>query len=277
MRKVLILGSTGLLGQAMVDEFVGDFEVVAPKRSELDLLDFEVLSEFIKSNQPDFILNCAGYNFVDKAELNETERSLCFRLNSELPTLLADLQESLNYVLVQFSSDYVFDGKNSIGYKENASPSPLSTYGQSKLDGEIGVSGCSKLFLVRLAWLFGPGKESNFVDVMRKLAKTHDEISVVDDQKGNPTYTKDVAAEIRQLIETDEFGVYHLVNEDPVTWYDLAMQVFTKIGYDGKVKKVSSKEFKREAVRPQYSILLNTKWKKLRSHKDALKDYLDKY
>ena len=275
--KVLILGSTGLLGQAMVDEFVGDFEVLAPKRVDLDLLDFDALANFLNLNKPDIILNCAGYNYVDKAELNETERSLCFRLNAELPAFLADLQESLNYVLVQFSSDYVFNGKSPDGYEEDASPAPLSTYGQSKLDGEIGLSDCSKVFLVRLAWLFGPGKESNFVNVMRKLAESQDEISVVDDQKGNPTYTKDVAVEVRQLIETEQYGIYHLVNEDPVTWYDFAMEVFTKIGYAGKVKRVSSKEFKREAVRPQYSILLNTKWRKLRSHKEALKDYLEKY
>jgi dTDP-4-dehydrorhamnose reductase len=275
MLKVLLLGSTGLLGRAVKAEFE-KYDLESPSRSELDVTDFASLESYFSDNSFDFVINCTGYNAVDDAEKPENHEEV-FLHNEKVPEMLAKLCEAHNCTLVQFSSDYVFDGENADGYSEDASYDPINVYGQSKMAGEVAVAeNCSKYFVIRISWLFGPGKD-NFVTTMLNLAKDRDVLTVVNDQFGKPTYTKDIALALHGFTESSDYGIYHLPNEDAVSWYEFAQEIFEIADVEIEVNPVPSSEFKRLAKRPGSSILINSKTDLLRSHKEALADYINNY
>lgn len=272
MNKVLLLGASGLLGQAVN----AAFDYVSPKSSELDVTNIDQLNSFVSELRPSLVINCTGYNAVDDAELPENRESV-FMLNETGPENLARLSTEYDYKLVQFSSDYVFNGENLDGYLEDAEVGPINVYGESKLAGERAVmDNSSKYFIVRISWLFGPGKR-NFVTTMLDLSESNSELNVVNDQFGKPTYTVDVANALPLFTDTNDYGIYHLPNEDSVSWFDFARDVFTAADKDVTVKPVSSDEFKRLAKRPKSSILVNSKLPKQRSYREALNDYINNY
>ncbi|MDD5222087.1 MAG: NAD(P)-dependent oxidoreductase, partial [Patescibacteria group bacterium] len=197
---------------------------------------------------------------------------------------LAEICSKLNIILVHFSTDYVFSGRQKTGYLEKYfDHQPVNTYGRSKLLGEVAIKKWAnkglKYYLIRSAWLFGPFSHSrqhkNFVDTILRLAKEKDEIKVVNDQFGCPTYSLDLAKAVERLIiEKHPFGIYHLINDGFASWCDFAKKIVQIAEEKTKIIPCSSKEYPRPAKRPKYSILLNTKCFKLRKWEEALKDYL---
>lgn len=277
-KKVLLLGSTGLLGSAFYQVLKNNLgvELVAPKRSELDLLDFQSLSLAIAFHKPDIVINCAGYNQVDNTENNADEQKLCRLLNTELPRQLALCSKKENFLLIQFSSDYVFDGQDKAGYLENSQTGPINFYGKSKADGEIQIIENAENFLIfRISWLFG-GLKNNFVLTMLKLADDGTPISVVSDQFGKPTYAADVAETVTKVALENNLasGIYHLANEGITSWFDFALKIFEISGKDVTIRASISSDLDRPALRPLNSVLVNSKLEMQRPWVEALNEYL---
>lgn len=269
--KILLLGKTGLLGQALFSALNGKHDVISPSREECDVTKIEQLGKIVLDAKPDAIINATGYTDVDGAESHKTE---AYALNSDAVKNLAEIAKAKGVPLMNFSTDYVFDGMKKDGYAEADSPSPISVYGTSKAAGEKYITEhLEKYYLVRTAWLYGPGA-MNFVDKMLELAKTRKTLEVVNDQTGNPTYTLDLAEACVELLEGKPYGIYHIVNSGQCTWFEFACEIFNQLGVPQEIIPINSEKLKRPAKRPKYSILKNTRFKALRHWKDALKSYL---
>lgn len=272
--KFLLIGKSGLLGSSFATA-LNNKKLVALDRSQLDITDWENVERVINEVKPDVIINCAGYNQVDTAE-DPLEMAICEAVNVRGPENLAKAAKANDAILVQFSSDYVFDGESAEGYsEESAEFGPESNYAKSKLAGEKAVlTNTDKFYLIRLSWLFGLGGK-NFVTTMLKIADEQPNLTVVDDQFGKPTFTDDaVAATLSLIADNAEFGHYHLVNEGVTSWYDFAKKIFALSGKNASVSAVSSDKFQRPAKRPTNSVLLNTKRPQQRHWEEALVDYL---
>lgn len=269
--KFLILGK-GLLGSALNTHALKQgADCTAMSHEECDVTDDKTLNAAIDKIAPEIIINATGYTGVDGAE-NETEK--CFNINAKAVGILAKICSKRKIPLAHFSTDYIFSGLNDYGYKESAKPDPINAYGKSKAEGEKElISNTDKFYLVRTAWLYGPtGK--NFVDTMLKLAETQNEIKVVSDQIGCPTYVFDLAQAVYDLLERGKYGIYHIVNEGKTSWYGFAEEIFHTLGIPKKIIPITSEELNRRAKRPKNSVLLNTLAPRLRNWKDALKEYL---
>lgn len=303
-KKVLILGSLGMLGQELVQAFSRDekYEVTAWDRDDIDVTDFSVLEERLTALRPDMVVNAVAYNAVDACEAGGDDYMKALSLNRDVPRLLAEMSEKIVFILVHYSTDYVFDGaleenkaktgccgggccgagsSNQVGYNEEALPNPLNRYGESKYAGERAVRDQAKnYYLIRLSKLFGrPGKSAeakrSFFAVMLEQAATKKEVQAVDDEKSSFTYAPDLAQATKELIESEsEFGTYHLVNEGAATWYEAVQELYAFAEKDTKVLTVGSDTFPRPAKRPSCSVLLNTKRPKLRHYTEALEEFI---
>ena len=275
--KVLLTGANGQLGLELIKQLSEDarYEVIATDRSQLNITEFNDVVKIIELNKPDVVINCAAHTAVD---LCETDIENAYKINALGPRNLAIASEKVGAKYVQVSTDYVFDGKSTIAYREDDNTCPNSIYGSSKLMGEqFTKEFSSKYFIVRTAWLYGEG--NNFVRTMIKLAKTNKELNVVNDQIGSPTSTKDLAKCIIKLIDTEYYGTYHGTCEGQCSWYEFAKKIFEIEDIDIKVNPVSSDEFKRPAPRPAYSVIDNFMLKLVnlntfRNWEEALMDYL---
>jgi len=294
--RVLLIGKSGMLGSCFLKLMaaVEDFEMYALDRDDLDICDYDALREFFKRTSPDFVINCAAYTAVDSCEDN---RDLAFQVNAKAPGEIARVCKEENAILVHFSTDYVFDGSKDEGFDEDDLPNPINCYGESKLEGERAIMDATdKYYIVRTSWLFGEGGK-NFVDTMIELAKDENEIKVVDDQIGSPTYTLDL---VKAVIETflaphvqdlphqhaqllversnnhkkAEFGVYHITNSGRTSWYDFAARIFEIMEIDVELVGVTSAEFGSKADRPKVSLLNSTKVEPLRTWSEAVESYL---
>ena len=274
--KVLITGSNGMLGHDLIDVLNDKHELILTTSKTLDITDKEHTVEFIKENKPDIVINSAAYTDVDGCEEN---RERAFSVNGEGVRNLAIGCREADCPLVHISTDYVFNGKNDTPGVEDDGIGPISVYGKSKLEGEQAIQDIlDKFFFFRTAWLYGING-GNFPKTMLELAKTHDELTVVYDEVGTPTYTPDLAEAIGKLIETDYYGIYHITNSGSCSWCEFAKYIFEIAGVDVKVTPVTASEFARPAPRPSYSVLNNKRWvdngfEPLRSYKEAIKDYL---
>lgn len=249
-------------------------EVFALGRKELDLTDFDKIDEVLLRINPDITINCTGYTAVDDAEENMED---AMALNAEAPRLIAESCKKVGSKLIHFSTDYVFNGNNESGYEENSETNPLNNYGISKSEGEKAIMhALDDSYIIRTAWLYGPGG-NNFVDTMIKLGREKNELSVVNDQFGSPTFTRDLASYVVQnfVLSDQKPGIYHLTNSGVCSWYDFAKEIFEIKSIDIDLKETTSEDFKRPAKRPRYSILKNTKLSDLRNWKEALRDYLE--
>lgn len=283
-KKVLILGAKGMLGKELVKVFYKDkkYEVQAWDKENLNLLNKKSVKENITLAKPDLIINCAAFNNVDAAEESEDVFALAKELNSEVPGFLAELAKELDATFIQFVTDYLFDGKEG-GYKEDAETSPISNYGISKVKGEENVRAVGeKYYLIRVSKLFGePGltdeAKQSFFEVMLRLSKEKEELQVVDDEKSCFTYVVDLANATKTLFEEEyDYGIYHLINEGPATWYEGVLKLFELAKVENvKVIPVGSDQFPRPAKRAPSTILINTKFPKLRSYEEALKEWLE--
>ena len=290
--KVLLLGSDGLLGSELKKVFSSDYDITAFVRENLDITDEKEVLQKVEEIKPRIIINATGYTSVDNAE---SEKDLATAVNGYAVGYLAKAAQKVGALLVHYSTDYVFSGNKGVGYTEDDMPAevPSTIYGQSKLLGEMELQkNTDKFYLIRTSWVFGSGGK-NFVDTMIRLGTERDELRVVNDQHGKPTYAVDLAKATRDLIESSaKFGIYHLTNEGDTTWYEYAKYIIGKYGTMQKWRKKelrciileNSEDFSRlhivrgqatPAKRPSWSILVNTKFPHLRPWQEALKEYLN--
>ncbi len=276
--KVLVTGVKGQLGFDMMKELKKrNIECVGADIEEFDITDADKTRDFITECNPDVVVHCSAYTAVDKAEENIVT---CRAVNIDGPANIAKVCRELDCKMVYISTDYVFPGVGDCYYETDDETGPLGQYGITKLGGELAVKeNLEKYFIVRISWVFGING-NNFVKTMLKLGKEHDEISVVDDQIGSPTYTADLSVLLCDMIVTDKYGVYHATNEGICSWADFAEEIFRQAGYNNvKVKRVTTEEYGAKAVRPKNSrmskeSLTKNGFNRLPDWKDALRRYL---
>jgi dTDP-4-dehydrorhamnose reductase len=255
----LVTGAAGMLGTDLVAALDGR-PVTALSRAELDITDAAAVADAVKGH--DVVVNCAAWTAVDAAESQEPD---ALRVNGDGPRMLARACAAAGARLVHFSTDYVFAGDATTPYPEDAPLAPRSAYGRTKAAGETAVR--EELpdahWIVRIAWLYGE-HGPNFVRTMARLERERDTVSVVTDQRGQPTWTKDVVTQVLALVDADApVGTYHATSSGETTWYDLARAVFTGVGADpDRVKPTTSAAFAAPAPRPSYSVLAHTAWPK---------------
>lgn len=246
----------------------------------LDITNVDQVLALVQQTKPDVIINCAAHTAVD---LCEQQWDSAYKINAIGPRNLSIAASDIDAKLIHVSTDYVFDGNGTRPYTEFDAPGPNSAYGKTKLEGEHFVEAfAQKYFILRTAWLYGDGK--NFVKTMLRLSESHDKVTVVDDQVGNPTSATELARMIHFLEPTENYGLFHATCEGSCSWADLAEETFRLAGKDTVVERVSTEEYCRrnpnQAPRPAYSILENymlrlTSDFRMADWKDALKEYMD--
>ncbi|MDL2221381.1 dTDP-4-dehydrorhamnose reductase [Parabacteroides sp. OttesenSCG-928-N08] len=259
MKQVLVTGANGQLGQciqALADKYT-QFSFLFTDIDTLDIGNRETVMTYMQQQHIDYVINCAAYTAVDHAEEEEAK---AFRVNCGALQNLAEACCKLNAKIIHISTDYVFDGKSYSPYTERDIPKPVSSYGRTKYAGEQVLRDfCAGYVILRTGWLYSEyGK--NFCKTMYKLAQERDELRVVFDQVGTPTYAGDLAATILFLLEQAEEGsfspgIYHFSNEGVCSWYDFARKIVELSGFDCKVTPIESKEYPAAAARPPYSVL----------------------
>jgi dTDP-4-dehydrorhamnose reductase len=254
--KVLLTGRNGQVGSELIQGLQAFGEVIATDRSTLDLADPDAIRRVVRDTSPHVIVNAAGYTAVDKAE---EERELATRINARAPGILGEEAKRLNAILVHYSTDYVFDGAKGSPYTEQDAPHPLSHYGDTKLAGEraVAASGCRYLTL-RTSWVYGP-RASNFYQIIRRKAESHEPMMMVDDQTSVPTTALFVAAYTVKLLARGATGLLHLVPSGQASRYEFAREVVRRAGSRATVKAANSDSFPSAARRPRYSALNNAK------------------
>lgn len=253
--KVLITGASGQLGADLVKVLRDSgYQVIPVDCADFDITDLEATVRFITTAQPDAVVHSAAFTEVDACE---SEREKAFAVNGLGARNVAIAARKVDAKLFYISTDYVFDGLKGEPYFEFDRPNPLNVYGRSKLWGEELVKQqTQKFFIVRTAWLYGrTGK--NFVKTMLMLGKEKKELQVVNDQRGTPTYTEDLALQIKELLPTELYGTYHCSSQGFCTWYEFAVEIFRQAGLSVKVEPVTTEEFRRPAKRPKNSVLEN--------------------
>ena len=265
MKKVLLIGAKGQVGQELQLTLPPLGEVISIGREELDLTNSEKIGQLIREIHPDYLVNAAAYTAVDKAE---TEPDLAYSINATAPKIMAESAEKIQAKFLHISTDYVFDGRKNTPYLETDLTNPLGVYGQSKLRGEEEIKTVnSQAIILRTAWVYGSYGKSNFVKTMLRLGKEREELKVVVDQLGSPTWSKDIAAAITQLlINVDNpTGIYNFTNSGVASWFDLTKAIFEEAKISGiplkiqRVIPITTAEYPTPAVRPAYSVLSGQK------------------
>jgi len=251
-KMVLVTGHKGQLGQALMDLLQPDFKVAGVDLDEMDITVAEEVAGTFYLHQPDIVIHTAAMTDVDGCEL-DPEKAI--RVNALGTQNLVIAAEEFNSVFVYLSTDYVFPGTSKRPYVECDPTGPLSWYGKSKLLGEEYVRNMLfRFFIVRTSWLVGE-KGRNFVKMILKLARERDELTVVNDQRGCPTFASDLARAVRDLIDTPYYGTYHITNAGETTWYDFAVRILAEAGVNTPVRPITTAELGRPAPRPAYSVL----------------------
>lgn len=265
MKKVLLIGAKGQVGQELQVTLPYLGEVISIGREELDLTNSEKIGQLIREIHPDYLVNAAAYTAVDKAE---TEPDLAYSINSIAPKIMAESAEKIKTKFLHISTDYVFDGRKNTPYLETDLTNPLGVYGQSKLRGEEEIKTVnSQAIILRTAWVYGSYGKSNFVKTMLRLGKEREELKVVVDQVGSPTWAKDIATAITHLlINVDNPpGIYNFTNSGVASWFDLTKAIFEEAKISGiplkiqRVIPITTAEYPTPAVRPAYSVLSSQK------------------
>ncbi|MEE6451101.1 dTDP-4-dehydrorhamnose reductase [Gottfriedia acidiceleris] len=275
--KVLVTGYGGQLGYDVVWACEQHGLVVkGVGRKELDITKKESVSSIIDSYMPDVIVHCAAYTAVDKAE---DDKENCWNVNVEGTRNLVEAAKKHHSKFIYISTDYVFNGKGESPYKEDDQPDPIGYYGLTKYEGEKVVQSLiENYFIIRISWVFGVNG-NNFIKTMLKLSETRDELNIVGDQIGSPTYTVDLARLIVDLIKNDKYGIYHATNEGFTSWADFAKEIVKQTESKTLVKSIASEDYPTRAARPKNSRLSKQKlvengFQSLPSWQDALARYL---
>jgi dTDP-4-dehydrorhamnose reductase len=272
--KVMIFGASGLLGKALMREWSGD-EVVGLSSAEADIRDANRVREVVAGARPDCIVLSAAYTDVDGCEGNP---ALAFSVNRDGAIHVAEAAKSVGAKLIFLSSDYVFDGKKTSAYEADDARNPQSVYGRSKSEAEIRLlETLPDCCIARTSWLFGTGGKC-FPDTILKLAASRPALDVVNDQRGCPTYSVDLARAIIELARKQSGGIMHVTNSGNCTWFEFAQQIVASAGLTTEVRPVSSQQMARPAPRPAYSVLSPTSLKSVGittpPWQDALRRYL---
>ena len=275
--RVFVTGVKGQLGYDVMNELEKQgLEGIGVDIDEMDITDADQVNKVIKEAAPDAVIHCAAYTAVDAAEDNE---EICRKVNAQGTENIAKVCEELDIKMMYISTDYVFNGQGERPWEPDDEREPLNVYGQTKYEGELAIEEhVKKFFTVRIAWVFGVNGK-NFIKTMLNLGKTHDHITVVNDQTGSPTYTYDLARLLVDMIQTDKYGRYHATNEGLCTWYEFACEIFKQAGMDVSVAPVSSDEYPAKAKRPSNSRMDKSKltangFQPLPTWQDALSRYL---
>jgi len=263
--NILVTGANGQLGSELKDlqktGVYADFRFRFTDVEDLDITNKKALEDFIRKHRFDAVINCAAFTDVDGAEEN---REAAFLINDKAVNYLAETASENQIQLIHISTDYVFDGRHYLPYKETDDPSPQSIYGKSKQAGEKAILERDAGIIIRTAWLYSPyGK--NFVKTISRLSKERDELKVIYDQVGNPTYAGDLAESILKILEKQEnsftSGIYHFANEGVCSWYDLAMEIIEQEKTSCTIHPIESKDWPTIAQRPHYSVFNKAKIK----------------
>ena len=276
--KVLVTGVKGQLGFDVCKEL--DRRKIENKgidREDCDITDEQAVLSYIKNYAPDVVVHCAAYTAVDRAE---DEKEICYNVNVKGTEYIARACKEIDAKMVYISTDYVFEGTGDKAYEVQDNTAPDNTYGITKYQGEEAVRKIlSKYFIIRISWVFGING-NNFINTMVKLGESRNELNVVADQIGSPTYTYDTAPLICDMIATEKYGTYHATNEGYCSWADLAEYIFSVTGQKVLVHHIKSEEYPTKASRPKNSRLSkasldNAGFKRLPDWQDAVKRYIN--
>ena len=277
MNNILVTGSTGQLGSDVVKELLKrGYSTLSPNRSEFNLCSEDSIRNYILNSNCEAIVHCAAYTQVDKAE---DEKDLCIKINATATKHIVKCAKILDIPMIYISTDYVFDGTKDGEYTENDETNPINIYGESKLAGEKYVQEIlDKYYIVRTSWVFNINGK-NFIETMLRLSKANNQLSIVNDQIGSPTYTNDLSRLLVDMLETSKYGLYHATNEGYCSWYEFANTIFKLANINIDIKAINSNEYASRAKRPLNSKLSKDKlieygFKPLPHWEDALKDYL---
>lgn len=249
--KILVTGYTGQLGFDVVKLGLKlGLKMVGVGMKDLDVTNEDNVLCFINNLKPDAIIHCAAYTAVDKSE---DDKENCWNVNVEGTRNIAKAARKNNAKLMYISTDYVFDGKGHTAFEEDDIPNPVGYYGLTKYEGEKLIERImDEWYIVRISWVFGVNG-NNFVKSMLRLAETHNELNVVGDQVGSPTYTYDLAKLLIDIVQSDEYGTYHASNEDFCTWAEFAQEIFKQANKEVKVNAITTEEYPTRAIRPKNS------------------------
>jgi len=251
--KVLLLGHKGMLGNDLMAQFRHRHDVIGMDREEIDITRASECRRAVEEIQPQLVINAAGYTNVDACE---TAKEECFAVNAEAVKNIAQACRDGNIPLIHYSTDYVFDGNANHPYAEEDPCNPINTYGASKLAGEHHLKRLTDNFiLIRTAWLYG-AKGKNFVSAILDRARETGRLTVVDDQMGSPTCTRDLAAATELLVDKNARGIFHVTNRGSCTWYDFARKILKEARLEQvELSPMKTSELQRAAKRPSYSVL----------------------
>lgn len=268
MEKPLIAvsGKNGQLGSELKDlaDSFNSFDFVFAGRDELDLSDLSSIESFFKKYQPDYFINCAAYTAVDKAEQDQES---AYKINAEAVGKIAQLCQQNSTVLIHISTDYVFNGSNDRPYEPNDKTEPINYYGYTKWLGEkLALENCKNTIIIRTSWVYS-SYGNNFVKTMLRLMKDRTDLNVVGDQLGSPTYAKDLAEAILQIVlqirqtHKTESGIYHFSNEGIISWYEFATAIKNNAALQCNVQAITTAQYPTPAKRPAYSVMSKEKIK----------------
>lgn len=276
--RFLVTGVKGQLGHDVMEELaLRGHEGEGVDVEEMDITDEVAVDRVIRQAKADGVIHCAAYTAVDKAE---DEPEICTKVNAQGTENIAKVCKELDLPMMYISTDYVFGGEGERPWEPQDPCDPLNVYGQSKYLGELAVQKYLKrYYIVRIAWVFGVSG-SNFIKAMLNKAKTTQKVSVVSDQVGSPTYTRDLAVLLVDMMETDRYGIYHATNEGICNWYEFAKEIFIQAGIPMEVTAITADEYPAKAKRPHNSRMDKGKldaegFRRLPSWQDALKRYLE--
>lgn len=260
MKKVLVTGANGQLGQCLQDAVLNkkDLQVLFKDLPNLDITNLKSLETFFSKNKFEYCINCAAYTSVDLAETN---KELAYAVNAVGVKNLAEVCKKNKITLLHISTDFVFDGQKEMPYTEDDTPNPLGVYGNSKLQGERYIQEAMDcFFIIRTSWLYSE-YGNNFLKTMLKLSETRDKISVVNDQIGSPTYAGDLAQVLLKIVlsSSKNYGLYHYSNYGAISWYDFAVEIFKRFDKTTEVVPIQTSGYPTAAQRPKYSVLSTKK------------------
>ena len=275
--KVLVTGVKGQLGYDVMKVLESrNIDCLGADLEQFDITNEKQTADFIKGYGPDVVVHCSAYTAVDKAEEN---KEACYQVNAVGPKNIAKVCKEIDAKMVYISTDYIFPGTGDRFYEVDDPTGPISQYGATKLEGEKFVKELiDKYFIVRISWVFGKNGH-NFVKTMLRLGKDHDQLKVVDDQIGSPTYTADLAILLCDMLVTDKYGVYHATNEGICSWAEFTEEIMKIAGYNTKVNHCTTAEYGSTAARPLNSrmskeSLTKAGFNRLPDWKDALRRYI---
>lgn len=283
--RILVFGKTGQVGSGLLRDLQQLGTVRCVGRETADLTDLAAVENAIRDDRPDLVINAAAYTHVDQAE---KEPELADLVNAKAPAVMAEMTAAINAWFIHYSTDYVFDGESTQPYTENMATSPNSIYGRSKAAGEDGIKQVADRYLIlRTSWVYS-NSGRNFLNTILRLAKQQQELRIVDDQTGTPTYSRalstNTAAIVKKLTEDwdnqDRAGIFNMTCQGSTTWYGFACEIFRLAGIeDVDINPITTREFPTPAKRPQYSVLDNSKLEKvfgvqLPDWRDSLKECL---